>query len=261
VKVRAQGITDTGQVRDNNEDNYLVDNEMGLYLVADGMGGHQAGEVASQLAVEITHKYLTSDSEITNKKEIFLNSQFLENLSPRARILVEGIKLANKIIHQVGQEENQYHGMGCTIAALITDPPHGVIIANVGDSRIYLMRENHIQQLNQDHTLLNEYLRADPEFAVNEGDFQTSHLNHILVRALGSDPQVEVDVQEITFQNNDLFLLCSDGLTDMMEDEKILEVMKSEKTVDKMCSKLVTLANERGGLDNITVVIVEIAEK
>ncbi len=264
MKYKTRGITDTGIIRPNNEDAYLIDDNVGLFLVSDGMGGHQAGEVASQLAIEVIQKYFAK-SDVKNEgvgdEALVENDKGAtrERLSPEALKLVESIHLANKIIHQVGEKDEKYRGMGCTIAALLLVDPDRAIIANVGDSRIYLFRDSKLEQLNEDHTLLNEYLKSDPEFADGrEEKYMMSHLDHILVRALGIDHDLEVDVREVQVRDGDRFLLCSDGLTDMLSDSEIREVFLSEKKLDKLCDKLVALANEKGGVDNITTVVVEI---
>ncbi len=263
MRYRAEGITDTGLTRQNNEDAYLIDDETRLFLVSDGMGGHQAGEVASQLAVEVIQKYFSrkkSKKQNNADAETISETGKTDQVSFLAAELSKSIGYANRVIYQVGEGDIKYRGMGCTIAALVLVDPDSAIIANVGDSRIYLMRNNGLEQLNEDHTLLNEYLKNDPDFMNTKEDYVASHLDHILVRALGIDEDLEVDVRQIKLKEGDRFILCSDGLTDMLSDPEILEVARSEKKLDKLCSKLVALANEKGGLDNITVVVVDIEE-
>jgi len=264
VKFRAEGLSDTGRTRFNNEDAYLIDDKLGLFLVSDGMGGHQAGEVASQLAIEVIQKYLSKkesgDVPTTGSDEWEVPGERDSDFSPEAVELADSIRLANRIIYQVGEDDINYRGMGCTVVALLLPGSGRGIVANVGDSRIYLIRDATILQLNEDHTLLNEYIKNDPDFMNKKEEFITGHLDHILVRALGSEPETEVDVHEIDICAGDRFLLCSDGLTDMLTDDEILNVVEAEKKLDKLCQKLVALANEKGGVDNITVVLVEIEE-
>ena len=164
------------------------------------------------------------------------------------------------MIFRVGEEDIKYRGMGCTIVALLLVDPDRAIIANVGDSRIYLVRNATLNQLNEDHTLLNEYLKSDPDFLNRKEEYAMNHLDHILVRALGIEPYIDVDVKEMKVQKGDMFLLCSDGLTDMLSDEEIFQTVQAEKKLDKLCDKLVALANEKGGVDNITAVLVKIEE-
>ncbi len=263
MRYKAEGITDTGLTRYNNEDAFLIDEDAALFLVSDGMGGHQAGEVASHLAIEVIQKYFSEknlkSSDRTYDAPVFERTG-LEKLLPRARELVESIHVANRIIYRVGEGDIKYRGMGCTIAALLLVDPDKAVIANVGDSRIYLIRNSRLEQLNEDHTLLNEYLKNDPDFMDTKEDYVANHLDHILVRALGIDEDIEVDVKEIEINRGDRFLLCSDGLTDMLSDTEILQAAQTEKKLDKLCHKLVALANEKGGVDNITVVLVEIVE-
>ena len=263
MRYKAEGITDIGLTRQNNEDAYLIDDDTRLFLVSDGMGGHQAGEVASRLAVEVIQSYFSE------KKSKEHNSADIEptpeaggtsQVSLLAAELARSIGYANRVIYQVGEGDIRYRGMGCTIAALALVDPNRAIIANVGDSRIYLMRDHDLEQLNEDHTLLNEYLKNDPNFMDTKEDYVVSHLEHILVRALGIEEVLEVDVREIEVKEGDRFILCSDGLTDMLSDREILEVARNEKKLDKLCGKLVALANEKGGVDNITVVVVDIEE-
>ncbi|HDM76005.1 MAG TPA: Stp1/IreP family PP2C-type Ser/Thr phosphatase [Deltaproteobacteria bacterium] len=262
MRYKAEGITDTGRTRLNNEDAFLIDNETGLFLVSDGMGGHKAGEVASQLAIEVIQKFFSQNH--AQNKELPENNRTgdkdQEELSPPASRLVEGIQLANKVIFRVGEEDIKYRGMGCTIVALLLVDPDRAIIANVGDSRIYLVRNATLNQLNEDHTLLNEYLKSDPDFLNRKEEYAMNHLDHILVRALGIEPYIDVDVKEMKVQKGDMFLLCSDGLTDMLSDEEIFQTVQAEKKLDKLCDKLVALANEKGGVDNITAVLVKIEE-
>jgi len=234
------GLTDPGVVRTENEDNIGTRPEAGLAVLADGMGGHQAGEVASKLAVDTIIRYLT-DSYAVDRKE-----------SPAKRIS-EAIRRANATIHSTAHEREECAGMGSTIVtALFRDSQ--LVVGHVGDSRLYRLRDGNFEQLTEDHSVIQEL--------VNRGLFtpeeaRASIGKNLVTRALGVDPEVLVDVNTVPVETNDLFLICSDGLNDVVSDPEIANVLKeSSRNLYTAAFKLVTLANQRGGPDNISVILV-----
>lgn len=246
MQVRFAGETNVGMKRSHNEDSiYLPDTER-LLVVADGMGGHASGDVASATAVETIAEFFKATEEepdITWPFMIDANGRADENR------LVTSIKLANLKIFEAASKNAKLKGMGTTVVAcFITD--EAVLLAHVGDSRIYRVRQHKIKQVTEDHSLLNDYIkmkRLDPEDA---GSFPQKN---VIVRALGMKENVGVDIQRHEPQIGDLYLLCSDGLNDMVSDPDILRCVLSEPDLDKCCDRLVKLANANGGQDNITV--------
>ena len=246
MKLLSAGLTDVGRKRDNNEDTYHTDDRIGLYVVADGMGGHRAGEVASSTVVSSVKDYLEAfhtSPEAENKAEV--------NMSPAAVAVCHSVELANRVVHQLSQDQGSYKGMGST-AAVAYVYGDTLVTANVGDSRIYLIRRDSIEQLTQDHTLLAEHMRKNPNWDPSSASIP---MKHILVRAVGIHEKVESDVYEMQPLPGDLILMCSDGLTDMLTDEEIHQAVLEGGALDEICERLVHMANERGGLDNITTVL------
>ncbi|MBT8406347.1 MAG: Stp1/IreP family PP2C-type Ser/Thr phosphatase [Deltaproteobacteria bacterium] len=246
MKTLSAGRTDVGRKRDNNEDSFFLDDQVGLYIVADGMGGHRAGEVASSTVVSSVKDYM----------EAFHTSPVAHetnegNMSPAATAVCHSVELANRVVHQLSQDQGAYKGMGST-AAVAYFHNGTLITANVGDSRIYLVREDSMEQLTEDHTLLAEHMKKNPEWDPNTASIP---MKHILVRAVGIHESVEADVYEMQPLSGDLILMCSDGLTDMLDDEEIHEAVLQGGDLEEICDRLVDMANERGGLDNVTTVL------
>ena len=255
MKLNSAGLTDVGLKREINEDYFEVDNSLGLYIVADGMGGHLAGEVASKVAVKIAHKNIS--------RWIAHNSTYDElyefpdkSLSRRGNYILSSIKLANRVIYELSQAYTEYKGMGTTIVVLAI-MPSSVIAANVGDSRIYLMRGNKIEILSKEHNMVAEQLEMG---LISKEEAEVSPLRHVLTRNLGSAATVDVDVFEIDPLNNDRFLLCTDGLTDLVSDAEILNITNNAGNPEHLCRELVVKANGKGGYDNITVALVSIED-
>ena len=238
MRILSAGLTDIGRKRDNNEDTFFIDDQVGLYIVADGMGGHRAGEVASNTVVSSVKDYM--DAYHTSPVAQEVNDS---NMSPAATAVCHSIELANRVVFQLSQDQGSFKGMGST-AAVAYMYDDSLVTANVGDSRIYLIRKDSIEQLTQDHTLLAEHIKKNPDWDPNSASIP---MKHILVRAVGIHETVEADVYEIQPLPGDLILMCSDGLTDMLDDEEI------HGEVDQ--------ANERRGADNITVVVVLIQKE
>jgi protein phosphatase len=247
MKTFSAGLTDVGRKRENNEDSYYTDDQVGLYIVADGMGGHRAGEVASSTVVSSVKDYM----EAFHTSPVAQETDESNNMSPAATAVCHSIELANRVVYQLSQDQGSYKGMGSTAAVAYL---HGdmLVTANVGDSRIYLVREDSIEQLTQDHTLLAEHIRKNPKWDPKTASIP---MKHILIRAVGIHETVEADVYEMQPLPGDLIILCSDGLTDMVTDEEIHQAVLEGGELEEICSRLVDMANERGGLDNVTAVV------
>jgi len=256
LQIKASGISDVGLKREGNEDSFSTEDNLGLYIVADGMGGHLAGEVASQVAVEMINKSFRKwvESE-TREDELYGPPD--SSLSIRGNYILSSIRLANRVVHEMAVEYDQYHGMGTTVVTLLATP--GLIIAaNVGDSRIYMVRDGNIERLSKDHTLVTEQIEMG---MLTEEEAATSPLKHVLTRNLGSAENVDPDVFEIEPSNKDRFILCSDGLTDLVTDEEILKMTQDEDDPESLCRRLVDRVLKRGAHDNTTVVSVFITDE
>ena len=252
-RVQAVGLTDTGKVREHNEDSIAWDGDLGLYVLADGMGGYNAGEVASGIAVK-TIVNLVRESFLAQDLDGIDNTTSLHRPSI---ILRDAIARANKIIHQTSKSQSQCEGMGTTVvAALFHD--NRVSIAHVGDSRMYRLRRDTFEQLTMDHSLLQELV--DRGFYSQEEAQRATNKNYV-TRALGVEPTVDVEVHEQTVEPGDWLVLCSDGLTDMVEDEDIhLTISTFGGNLDTVARQLVQLANDSGGRDNISVMLAQVVE-
>ena len=248
LKVSFSARSDLGLKRKINEDSFLADDDMGLFMVLDGIGGHLAGEVASNLGLntikENVRRTLTDKRFAGNK-----------NLSREAQILNDSLLLANKVIQEAANSQHEYLGMGTTVASLLLGK-NNIAIAHAGDSRIYLIRENSIKQLTEDHSWVVVQLKRG---IITAEEARKSEMKNIITRALGAEKLLSPSINELIPFNNDLFLICSDGLTDLISDEEILEIIiKSRHDLNHAVQKLIDKANEKGGKDNITVILVNI---
>ena len=249
IDIDSSGITDIGRKRELNEDSLFYDDRMGLYVIADGMGGHNAGEVASDLVVRTIRDYLNQSTAQDASQEL-INAG--NKLSEDARRLLAGIHLSNQIVHQAALQNEDYKGMGSTVSAVyLTD--RTFIVANVGDSLVYLIRNGKIKLLSVPHTLVAEQAELDPDNA----ELLWNDFKHVLTRAMGVDRFVKADIKEMPFFKNDTLVISSDGLTDKATPEEILELVDNQRS-DLACQKLVDLANARGGEDNITAIVLKI---
>lgn len=249
IDIESSGITDIGRRREQNEDSLFCDDGMGLYVVADGMGGHKAGEVASKLVVETIRDYL-EQNQTDPPPENLVGAD--EKLSNKAQRLLAGIHLSNRVVHQTALSNEDYKGMGSTVSAIyFTEKTF--IVANVGDSLVYLIRDGGIELLSVPHTLVAEQAELDPENA----ELLWADFKHVLTRAMGVDEFVKADINEMPFYKNDIIVISSDGLTDKAIPEEILELVNNRRS-DKACQGLVDLANARGGEDNITAIVLRI---
>jgi protein phosphatase len=250
MKLKYAGMTHVGMKRTHNEDNLCLLAEESLYIVADGMGGHASGEVASAMAVETVTSFFrmtTRDEEVTWPFKEEKNLRYDENR------LVAGIKFSNQRIFEAAAREARFKGMGTTIVtAFFTQG--GAYLGHVGDSRGYRIRDDKIEQITDDHSLLNDYIKANkltPE--------EIEHFPHknVIVRALGMKETVQVDVNRLDPKPDDYYLLCSDGLSSMINDDKILEITLNSRDLESACENLVAAANSAGGTDNITTILIQ----
>jgi protein phosphatase len=246
-RVRFSGDTNVGMKRDHNEDAFYLPLNERLAIVADGMGGHASGEVASRMAVDTIVSYFReteSDQPLTWPFKVDRgHSQTINRMTT-------AIKLANQQIFEEAERKPECHGMGTTVVStLFLDDV--IIIGHVGDSRLYRMREGGIEQVTEDHSLLNDYIKMKKLSASEIASFP--HKN-VIVRALGMKSSVEVDVIVDHPRLGDLYVLCSDGLSGMVSDTEIAGLAIEEPELDKLCERLIATANENGGADNITVV-------
>jgi PPM family protein phosphatase len=246
-------VTDVGKVRDHNEDTIGAQPDIGLWVLADGMGGYNAGEVASGIAVKTITDLVTEACRREKRAEIESGTGYMR----QTIVLRDAIHRANKVINQTAQSQPQCEGMGTTlVAALFYD--NRVSIAHVGDSRMYRLRGNRFEQITMDHSLLQELV--DRGFYSQEEAQRSTNRNYV-TRALGVEANVEVEVQEVEVQKGDFFLMCSDGLPDMVEDEDIhLTISTFGNDVRTVGEQLIKLTNDNGGRDNVSVILVRVAD-
>jgi len=246
-------LTDVGRVREHNEDDIGADADIGLWVLADGMGGYNAGEVASGIAVKTTIDLVTEACRRENRAALEPETGYMR----QTIVLRDAIMRANKIIHQTAQSQPQCEGMGTTlVACLFFD--NKISIAHVGDSRLYRMRDNRFEQITMDHSLLQELV--DRGYYSQEEAQRSTNRNYV-TRALGVEPSVDVEVQELEVQRGDYFLLCSDGLPDMVEDEDIhLTINTFNTSIETIGEQLIKLTNDNGGRDNVSIIVVRVLE-
>jgi serine/threonine protein phosphatase PrpC len=250
LRLRFSGTTDVGRVRDHNEDNLLIPSELPLAVVSDGMGGHACGEVASGIAVQTIDEYYRRTAADPPETWPFRVPRLHNELDRMST----AIKLANTRIYETGTGDTGKKGMGCTVDAVFFCQGRAYI-GHVGDSRVYRIRGGNITQLTEDHSLLNDYRRMKEMSGEEMENFP--HKN-VVVRALGLTPQVFVDVLVEEYARDDVYLLCSDGLCGMLDDATILSVALRFSSLDGAANALVQAANEAGGNDNITALLVRV---
>jgi protein phosphatase len=246
-------LSDTGKVREHNEDAISTDPDAGLLVLADGMGGYNAGEVASGIAVRTVLELVPAACA----REVRNATDPETSLMRQTIILRDAIARANRVIHQTAKMQPQCEGMGTTIVACLFYD-NRVSIAHVGDSRLYRFRRNRFEQLTMDHSLLQELV--DRGFYSQEEAARSTNRNYV-TRALGVDSMVQVEVQELEVQEGDVFLLCSDGLPDMVEDEDIhLTISTFSANLQMAGQQLIQLSNDHGGKDNVSVILTQVVE-
>lgn len=235
--------TDAGRIRLINEDRAAVRHDLNgftLAIVADGMGGHQAGEIASQMAIELIQSRLqTVHARMT-----------VEQCKDAVR---DAILSANDKVFEFASDQARYQGMGTTVVVALA-ARHGLVIGHIGDSRAYLMADGSIRQLTEDHSLVNELIKSGQ---ITPDEANVHPLRNVVTRALGTEKQVDVDVDYVTWSRGSILLLCSDGLSGLVEEETLVEVLNERKDLEWKVDRLVEHALEAGGGDNITAVLLE----
>ncbi len=251
VRILGGGATDVGRVRSNNEDCFRLVQPLNLFVLSDGMGGEAHGEIASALAVETVVKHCM-EAESNAAAPIYGNPP--AGLSAHTKRLMSAVHLANRNIYSSAQEHPEQAGMGATLTALWVSGD-ALSIAHVGDSRAYLLRNGVLQQLTNDHSLVAEQVRRG---IISASEAEQSEMQSVLLRALGTQAEVEVDSEEQALFPRDLLLLCSDGLTRMVTDPEIAGTLQAETDPQKAAERLIALANDTGGVDNISVIVIRL---
>jgi protein phosphatase len=251
MPIKSFGVTDVGQRRSHNEDSFYVGDGQGLYLVADGMGGHAAGEIASQAAVQTIQEFVgraEADRDMTFPFGVD------HSLSDEENVLLSAVKLANQYICRLAREKPEMTGMGTTIAGVRIREGR-VIVFHVGDSRVYRIRRGEIAQLTTDHSWVSEQLQRR---MITQEEARTHRWKNVITRALGNKNAIDVDLETLDLEDGDLYLLCTDGLSGLVSDQVILETLTCQHDqLEDACKELVVQANAAGGHDNITVVLVK----
>ena len=240
--------SDTGQVRENNEDSFRLAPELNLFVLSDGMGGQASGEVASRLAAETIVKHCR---DAVLNPSLALVGQRIEGVSESTNRLASAVRLANQVVHAEAEKSLARLGMGATVVAAQLDGER-MSLAHVGDSRAYRLRGVEIEQLTQDHSFVAEQVRKG---AMTPIEAENSKLQSVLLRALGPDAEVEVEVNEELVMEGDTLLLCSDGLTRELSDAQIAAVLSDTEDEQEAADRLIELANQAGGGDNVTVIV------
>jgi protein phosphatase len=250
---RAVGLSDVGRSRSHNEDSYTIDLERRFVLVADGMGGHGHGEIASSLAVEGISEFIRQREDESAAMAAGEGQAMGVGAS-----LGSAIEAGHERVVQAVRDDESLAGMGTTAVGLMLEG-NVVAVAHVGDSRAYLLRQGDLSLVTEDHTWVNEQVKAG---YLSKEQARSHPLKSVVTRAIGGDQKVAVDVCEIETKPGDLYLLCSDGLTSMLSDEEILSLLLLEsESLEDRCRNLVQAANDQGGLDNVTVVLLEILDE
>ena len=253
MRIVSGGQSDVGQQRTNNEDCFRIVQPLNLFVISDGMGGEAHGEVASAMAVETVVKTCMGEETGT----LAASAETQPGWSDKTRRLFNAAHLANKKIYESAEANPQQQGMGATLTAAWINKEI-LSVVHVGDSRVYLLRSAVLQQLTSDHSLVAEQVRRG---ILTAAEAEHSELQSVLLRALGTQPEIEVDAEEHTLFPGDILLLCSDGLTRMVTEQKIAATLQSEFDPGRAAEKLVAQANENGGADNVTTVVVHMEPK
>lgn len=250
MDVKAYGLTDVGRQRQHNEDSFLVADEAKLFLVADGMGGHAAGEIASRIAVDSISEFIVHTKEDDGTWPHAYDEQYTRTTNR----LMAALRMANTRVLEAMRKDAKLRGMGTTVVACMAD--HGKIsVAHVGDSRAYMIRNGKISRITNDHSWVFEQVQAG---MLTEAEAEKHPLRNVITRALGGALSVNPEASEIDCRPGDLYLLCSDGLTGMVPEDQILELVTANADdLEKACRQLIDVANEHGGLDNVTAILVK----
>jgi PPM family protein phosphatase len=250
MKRLVYSLSDVGRKRDHNEDSFLIDEDLKLFVVADGMGGHAGGGTASRIAVETIDRELR---QVRTSQGSLLEARTPLQDSPVPEAIRAAVERACIAIYSKAQEDPRLAGMGTTVISLLMKEDQA-FFAHVGDSRAYLVRGDLIQQISEDHSLVNEQIKAG---MITPEEAKHSRYKNIITRSVGFEEEVQVDVMGLLSEPGDVFVLCSDGMANMVEDPEILHIVRHNPLSD-VPRTLVDLANERGGDDNITVIAVQI---
>ncbi len=242
-------MTHVGRQRQHNEDSYLVEDKARLFLVADGMGGHAAGEIASRIAVDSISEFILH----TKEDDGTWPHAYDENYKRSTNRLMAAVRMANTRVLEAMRKDARLRGMGTTVVACMADD-NMMSFAHVGDSRAYLIRDKHLSRITNDHSWVFEQVQAG---MLTEAEAEKHPLRNVITRALGGALQVVPDASEIAYQSGDVYLLCSDGLTGMVPEEEIQRIVSENDDLSAACEQLIETANERGGLDNITAILVK----
>lgn len=252
MRMKSDARTDIGRRRKKNQDAFYIDDELGFYVVADGMGGHAAGEVAAREAVEAIYDMVVRNRTVVDE---FSSNPITERTSRGiCRLLESAVQSATYLVFGMAEQSPSYQGMGTTVSAMIISGAYAVT-AQVGDTRIYRVRDGETMQLTEDHTLINWQIR---EGIITPEEAKYSPHKNVITRAVGNKDYVQVDTQIVSVAPGDRFLICSDGLHGYIKRAEIAEILELGAT--QACQKLIEEANSRGGKDNITAVVIEIYE-
>ena len=253
LRVKACGLSDVGLTRVHNEDYFEIDPEHKLYIVADGMGGHSHGEVAAHIAVTAIRDFIHKTADQDTTWPFGMDAR----LERHTNLLKMAIRIAHDSVLRAISKDGSLFGMGTTVVGFLL-AGNVAAVAHVGDSRAYRLRNGRLDQLTQDHTWVNEQVVAG---FLSKEQARSHPLKNVVTRALGGESDVVVDVREIEVRAGDVYLLCSDGLTGMLSDADIRDRLASDATLHETCRRLVNDSNARGGIDNVTVVVLAIEEE
>jgi serine/threonine protein phosphatase PrpC len=252
LRIKACGLSDVGLTRAHNEDYFEIDPQHRLYVVADGMGGHSHGEVAAQLAVNSIREFIARSADRDTTWPFGMD----DGLARHSNLLKMSLRIAHDHVLRAISKDGSLYGMGTTVVGLLLSGSTAAV-AHVGDSRAYRLRADRLEQLTEDHTWVHEQVVAG---FLSQEQARTHPLKNVVTRALGGESDVQVDVREIETAPGDLFLLCSDGLTGMLSDADIRDRLASGRSLHEICRTLINDSNARGGIDNVTVVLLAIEE-
>jgi protein phosphatase len=250
MRVVSCGITDVGLKRSHNEDNFLINEDLNLYVVADGMGGHNGGEYASAICVNTVEEIVES-MELGDALPVD-DDDPVELVREKLRY---ALRLSGRRIYEKAAESAEFHGMGTTAVAMLIDRGNA-FVAHVGDSRLYLVRDDRVEQVTEDHSFVARQVKAG---VLTEEEAKSHRMRNVIYRSLGYQEDVEVDVQVLAVRRGDRFLLCSDGLSGHMEPHEIYDVLMQNSPQDA-ARRLIDVACERGGEDNITAVVAAVED-
>ena len=249
MQVKAFGMTHVGRQRQHNEDSFLVEGTARLFLVADGMGGHAAGEIASRIAVDSISEFIVH----TKEDDGTWPHAYDEHYKRSTNRLMAAVRMANTRVLEAMRKDARLRGMGTTVVACLADDDV-MSFAHVGDSRAYLIRDKQLSRITNDHSWVFEQVQAG---MLTEAEAEKHPLRNVITRALGGALQVTPDASEIETRPGDVYLLCSDGLTGMVPEDEILRLVTENEDLEAACQQLIDTANERGGLDNVTAILVK----